>query len=216
MIQYFDNSLIIWLHSQRNIIETKCISMNQKLSSKLLFVTSNPNKALEARKILEKNGIYFKHISASYQEIQSSSLKTIAAESARYLYERLKTPLFLEDSGLFIEQLSGFPGPYSSFVYKTLGNSGVLKLMSTIANRTSRFESVVAYVESRDDIHLFSGIVSGKIANKERGKGWGFDPIFIPRNCDETYAEMGIESKQRVSHRYIAFAKFSNWFKNHC
>jgi XTP/dITP diphosphohydrolase len=190
--------------------------MNQKLSPKLLFVTSNRNKALEVRKILEKDRISFKHVNTSYQEIQASSLKTIAAESAKYLYKRLRTPLFLEDSGLFIEKLNGFPGPYSSFVYKTIGNSGVLKLMSNIANRTSRFESVVAYAESRDDIHLFSGIVLGKIANKKRGKGWGFDPIFIPRNYDETYAEMGIKSKQRVSHRYIAFTKFSNWFRNQC
>lgn len=189
--------------------------MNQKISSTLLFVTSNPNKALEVRKILNKNGISFQHIDTSYQEIQSSSLKTIAAESVRCLYERLKTPLFLEDSGLFIEPLSGFPGPYSSYVYKTIGNSGVLKLMSNIANRTSRFESVVAYAENDHDIHLFSGIVLGRIADKKRGKGWGFDPIFIPRNCDETYAEMGIESKQRVSHRYVAFTKFSKWFKTH-
>ncbi len=189
--------------------------MNQKTSSTLLFVTSNPNKALEVRKILNKNGISFQHMDASYQEIQSSSLKTIATESARCLYERLKTPLFLEDSGLFIERLSGFPGPYSSYVYKTIGNSGVLKLMSTIANRASRFESVVAYAENDNDIHLFSGIVLGRIADKKKGKGWGFDPIFIPRNCDETYAEMGIESKQGVSHRYVAFTKFSNWFKTH-
>lgn len=190
--------------------------MIHKISSKLIFVTSNPNKALEAKQILNKNGITFQHIDASYQEIQSSSLKTIATESARCLYERLKSPLFLEDSGLFIDQLNGFPGPYSSYVYKTIGNSGVLKLMSTIANRTSRFESVVAYAENPDDIHLFSGIVLGRIANEKRGKGWGFDPIFIPLDCDETYAEMGIESKQRVSHRYIAFAKFSNWYKTHC
>jgi XTP/dITP diphosphohydrolase len=85
--------------------------------------------------------------------------------------------------------------------------------MSNIGNRTSRFESVVAYAENHKNIHLFSGIVSGRIADKKRGKGWGFDPIFIPGNCDETYAEMGIESKQRVSHRYIAFTKFSDWFK---
>jgi XTP/dITP diphosphohydrolase len=187
--------------------------MNQKISSTLLFVTSNPNKALEVGKILKRNGISFQHKDTIYQEIQSSSLKTIATESARCLYERLKTPLFLEDSGLFVEQLNGFPGPYSSYIYKTIGNSGVLKLMSKVSDRTSRFESVVAYAENDNDIRLFSGIVLGRIADKKRGKGWGFDPIFIPRNCDETYAEMGIELKQLVSHRYIAFTKFSNWFK---
>jgi XTP/dITP diphosphohydrolase len=187
--------------------------MSRKISPTLLFVTSNPNKALEVRKILDKNGISFQHNDTAYKEIQSSSLKTIATESARCLYERLKTPLFVEDSGLFIETLGGFPGPYSSYVYKTIGNSGVLKLMSAVTDRTSRFESVVAYAENDNDIHLFSGIVLGRIADKKRGKGWGFDPIFIPRNFNETYAEMGIESKQRVSHRYVAFTKFSNWFK---
>ena len=189
--------------------------MNQKMSATLLFVTSNPNKALEVKKILNKNGINFQHRDASYQEIQSSSLKTIATESARCLYEQLKTPLFIEDSGLFIEQLGGFPGPYSSYILKTIGNSGVLKLMSNITNRSSKFESVVAYVENDKDIHLFPGIVLGKIADEQRGKGWGFDPIFIPEKYDETYAEMGTESKQQVSHRYLAFTKFSKWFKTH-
>ena len=189
--------------------------MIQKISSTLLFVTSNPNKALEVKKILNNYGINFQHMDASYQEIQSNSLKTIATESARCLYEQLKTPLFLEDSGLFIEQLGGFPGPYSSYILKTIGNSGVLKLMSNITNRSSKFESVVAYVENDKDIHLFSGIVLGKIANKQRGKGWGFDPIFIPGKYNETYAEMGIESKQQMSHRFIAFTNFSNWFKSH-
>ncbi len=177
----------------------------------LTFVTSNPNKVTEVRQILREFSIAFEHLNLKYPEIQSSSLRKIASVSARYLHKRLKRPLFIEDSGLFIDALGGFPGPYSSYAQKTIGNLGILKLMSNIRQRTARFESVIAYIGTGCDVRLFSGIAEGSISSEARGVRWGFDPIFIPHGSRQTFSEMGAEGKQKVSHRRIAVEKFGIW-----
>jgi XTP/dITP diphosphohydrolase len=177
----------------------------------LVFVTSNREKVIEAKMILDGYGISFKHLSLRYPEIQDGSLRKIALTSAISVHRRLRQPLFIEDSGLFIEALGGFPGPYSSYVQETIGNLGILKLMEGVRNRSSRFESVVAYVESPRKTHIFSGSVEGRISMEERGERWGFDPIFIPSGTDLTYAEMGVEVKQKFSHRAVALARFASW-----
>jgi XTP/dITP diphosphohydrolase len=83
--------------------------------------------------------------------------------------------------------------------------------MESVPCRGSRFESVVAYIKSVDDLHLFSGIVEGSISKKMKGKEWGFDPIFIPLGSTQTYAEMGIEAKQKLSHRRAAIERLAIW-----
>ncbi len=179
----------------------------------LVFVTSNPNKFMEVRRILEEYGITFERLDLRYPEIQSKSLRQIASTSANYLCERLKRPLFVEDSGLFIDALKGFPGPYSSYVQATIGNLGILKLMEGVQQRVSRFESVVAYVESVHETHLFMGVAEGSISTEAKGEKWGFDPIFIPLGSNQTYAEMGIVAKTRISHRRAAFGRFAEWIR---
>jgi len=171
---------------------------------------------MEARRILGGRGLTFRHLSLRYPEIQDISLRKIASSSARDLHRRLQRPLFIEDSGLFIEALRGFPGPYSSYVQETIGNQGILKLMEGIQERSSRFESVVAYVESAGKTHLFIGAADGTISTEIRGLRWGFDPIFIPHGANQTYAEMGVEAKQKVSHRSIALEKFATWIMERC
>ncbi|MBS7623107.1 XTP/dITP diphosphatase [Candidatus Bathyarchaeota archaeon] len=182
---------------------------------RLVFVTSNRDKVIEAKRILQACGVQFKHLSLRYPEIQDSSLRKIALTSAISVYRRLRQPLFTEDSGLFIEALGGFPGPYSSYVQETIGNIGILRLMEGVRNRSSRFESVVAYVESPRKNQVFTGSVEGRISIEERGSRWGFDPIFIPSGTDLTFAEMGPEAKQKLSHRAIALGKFASWLIEH-
>ena len=114
----------------------------------------------------------------------------------------------IEDDGLFINSLNGFPGPYSSFVFKTVGNEGILKLIRS--KRTATFQSVIAYCEKKDDVQLFKAEVNGKISQKLVGKKWGYDPIFIPEGQTKTYAQL--EEKNLISHRYLAIKKFANWY----
>ncbi|HDM60168.1 MAG TPA: non-canonical purine NTP pyrophosphatase, partial [Archaeoglobus veneficus] len=110
----------------------------------LTFVTSNEGKFREAEEIAARYGIKLKWKKMSYLEPQGSSLEEIAKLSAEALSKELKEPFFLEDSGLFVEALKGFPGPYSSYVFKTIGNEGIVKLMDGVENRKAYFLAVVA------------------------------------------------------------------------
>ena len=110
----------------------------------------------------------------------------------------------------FIDSLSGFPGPFSSYVFKTIGNNGILKLVGD--DRDAQFRAVIAYCDSNKKPILFESNVLGKISKNLQGNGWGYDPIFVPENQTKTYAELA--EKNKLSHRYESLKKFANWFNN--
>jgi XTP/dITP diphosphohydrolase len=176
----------------------------------VLFASSNRNKFNEAKKILSQRGIKLGFLKSTLEEIQSDSIEDIAKKKVSEAYNQCKKPVIVEDDGLFIESLNGFPGPYSSFVFKTIGNNGILKLVGK--NRTAKFHSTISYCNKKNKVKLFSANVNGKISKKIEGKGWGYDPIFIPSRNKNTYAM--IKNKNEISHRYLALRKFSNWFLN--
>ena len=167
----------------------------------ILFITGNKHKYGEVLPIADELG--FKVImKPGYKlEIQSNSLEEISLTAALEAYKYLKKPLMVEDAGLFINALNDFPGPYSSYVFKTLGCSGILKLMSGITTRNAIFRSVVTLIYPPFLI-IEQGECPGTIAGEKRGeKGFGFDPIFIPEGDNRTFAEMSIEEKNLYSHR---------------
>jgi XTP/dITP diphosphohydrolase len=178
------------------------------MSYDVLFVSSNKNKFNEAKNILSKNGINLGFFKSSLREIQAESIKEIAALKVDEAYRQCNKPVIVEDAGLFVESLNGFPGPFSSYVFKTIGNSGILRLVKT--NRKAKFQSVVAYCDNKFGVVLFDAKVEGKISKNSKGKGWGYDPIFIPNGQNKTYAMLS--NKNQISHRYKALKKFSNWF----
>lgn len=179
---------------------------------RLYLVTGNTNKLEEARAILEPYGIWLEKAPVEGKlEIQSDSLIDIALYAARDAYRRLRLPLIVDDSGLFIEALNGFPGPYSSYVYDKIGYQGILKLMESVRNREACFRTVAVLIHHAIE-EVFVGETCGVIAESPRGTGgFGFDPIFIPDGYTVTYAEMTLEEKNKVSHRYKAFSKLGEW-----
>ena len=180
---------------------------------KIVFATGNLNKVREVTQILESFKIDVEHVNLMLTEIQSNRLEEIAKASALEAADRVSKPVIVEDSGLFIKSLNGFPGPFSSYVQKTIGNEGILKLMRGIDDREASFKSVVAYCNGKRKALSFTGEVRGKISYEEEGKVWGFDPIFIPdQKGGETYAEMGPVEKSRISHRRRALEKFAKWY----
>jgi len=181
---------------------------------RIYFATSNKNKFNEASRILEKYGYELVLFSFEKKELQSTDLGEIALQSALIAYTYVNAPVVVEDSGLFIKALNGFPGPFSSYVYKTIGVRGVLKLMEGVTDRSAYFEAAVAIVMPPFE-RVFKGSVYGRIADSPRGTGgFGFDPIFIPENEDKTFAEMSVEEKNKYSHRARAFEKLGIWLKS--
>jgi XTP/dITP diphosphohydrolase len=143
-------------------------------------------------------------------EIQSDSLEEIAREKAKVAFAKVGRRVIVEDDGLFIDSLSGFPGQYSSFVFKTLGNDGILKLLAGSTKRSAYFLSMIAFYDGRI-LSISEGRVNGRITDRITEGGWGYDPIFVPDGTDLTFAELD-KSKNEYSHRKRALEKFAQWY----
>ena len=181
----------------------------------LKFVTGNENKFEEAREIGKSMGIEIEHEDLEYEEIQADTLEEVVKSSVQEVYEIVEEPCFVEDAGLFINCLNGFPGPYSSYVFKTLGNEGVLKIMNDRSDRSAEFRSVIGFCDSDGNLEIFRGRAEGKILKEEKGEeGFGYDPIFMPEGSEnESFAEMSVDMKNNFSHRSAAIEKFVKWYK---
>jgi XTP/dITP diphosphohydrolase len=180
---------------------------DMRQSFDLFFVSSNYHKYQEAKKILHSFGIRLGFFKYDLEEIQSSSLNEIASKKAVQAFQKCKKPIIVEDDGLFIDSLCGFPGPYSSYVFKSIGNKGILQLLKQ--NRKAKFVSIISFCDDKNS-KSFEAKIDGSISKTQNGKGWGYDPIFIPKNLNKTFAEL--VNKNELSHRYKALKKFSNWY----
>ncbi|MBO3757900.1 MAG: XTP/dITP diphosphatase [Thermoproteota archaeon] len=182
------------------------------MKAKLIFVTGNRGKFLEAKKILEDFGIELEQVDLDVTEPQADNLEEVVKKCAEEAFKVIKRSFIIEDSGLFINALNGFPGVYSSYVYKTIGYEGILKLLFGIVDRSAYFMTSLAYVELGGELKIFSGRVDGVITTEARGKNnFGFDPIFKPLGSNLTFAEMSIEEKNKFSHRAKALRAFVSW-----
>ena len=179
-------------------------------SSELFFTSSNENKFQEAERILSNLGIKLNFFKTILEEIQSDDLYEIARHKAINAYDLVQKPVIIEDDGLFIDSLNGFPGPYSSYVYDTIGNKGIMNLLENCETRDAKFVSIIAYCDESFYPKLFESSIPGKISSVIEKGGWGYDPIFIPDGESKTYAN--VSDKDKFSHRAAALTKFSSWF----
>jgi len=157
---------------------------------KLFFVTCNKGKFKEFKQILEPK-IKVEQLEIDYPELRSDDPQEIAKLAAKQLSDKLNKPIVVEDSGLFVKSLNGFPGTSSAYIHKRIGLKGIIKLMKGVKNRGAMYMSAVAYCEPKKPATGFLGTEKGKIAKKIKGKyGFGHDPIFIPEGSKKTYGEM--------------------------
>lgn len=179
----------------------------------VLFATSNRGKLQEAKQVLEPLGFEVKGYDGKGTEIQADTTAEVAAHTAREAARRAGEPVIVEDAGLFVEALKGFPGVYSAYALKTIGVAGVVTLLEGSRSRKARFISSVAYCEPGGEPRVFDGTVEGRISRGPRGaEGFGFDPIFIPRGKARTFGELTLEEKCAVSHRGKALRAFARWY----
>jgi XTP/dITP diphosphohydrolase len=191
------------------------------MSNSLLFATGNKKKIEEASAILQKE---IKQISQTLLNNtppeDGNSFEENAKIKANYVFEQTGQPCFAEDSGLCVEALNTAPGIYSARyagnnANDTENNNLLLKNLEGIPNRRAFFRAVVCYVDATG-VYFFEGNVHGHIAEKMSGEmGFGYDPLFIPKGFEQTFAELGKEVKNTMSHRKVALDKFSFFLQNH-
>jgi len=183
----------------------------------LYFITSNKGKVLEAKEKFSDLDIKIIQKNLGYPEIQTDTLEEVAIFGVDYLKERFDKPFILEDAGLFIDALDGFPGVYSAYVFYRIGCQGILTLIKDFddAKRKAAFKSVYAYSEPGKKPIIFLGECRGTISKEQLGKhGFGYDPIFIPDGRTKTFAQMDTNEKNQYSHRGKSLEKLKNYFKN--
>lgn len=181
---------------------------------KIYFITSNHHKYEEAKKIFDEYGFELLYLKYSLPEYQSQYLKESIIWKAYEGFKILNSLFIVEDAGLFINALNGFPGVYSSYVFRTLGVDGILKLMNGIKNRRAYFEACGVLSLGNHIFKVFCERTYGLISYEKKGSGgFGYDPIFIPEGSTKTFAEMDIDEKNRYSHRGKLFRKIATYLE---
>lgn len=193
----------------------------------LVFASNNAHKLSEVRAILD--GLFeiksLKEIGCD-ADIPETGLtfRENALQKAQYVKEHFGYDCFADDSGLQVEALAGEPGVYSARYAVINGQSidegkdeanmnVLLGKLAGIANRTACFRTSIALILD-GDIHYFDGTVSGYIIDEKRGNGgFGYDPIFVPEGYDKTFAELGNDVKNGISHRARAVSKLAEFLK---
>lgn len=174
---------------------------------KITFVTSNVHKAREAADIF--SGIAeVEHVELECPEVRNESVAEVAKGKAAYAYSILGRPVITDDTGLFVSALNGFPGSCAAYVQKTIGNEGILHLLSDKTDRSAWFETGIAYADA-EGISVFVGRIDGTIVSPRGSQGFGYDPIFSV--AGKTLAEMNAEEKNAISHRSRGLLALREW-----
>lgn len=197
---------------------------------KIVFATNNKNKLSEIREIL---GSSFEVMSLAdigcHEDIPETgdTLLDNAIQKSRYVFEKYGYDCFADDTGLEVDALDGEPGVHSARYAEGTdhdSNANMDKLLRKLGDntqRTARFRTVISLLQKQESgdgagegsvLHIFEGKVEGSIINEKRGaEGFGYDPIFMPEGYDKTFAELGLDVKNQISHRARAVKKLADY-----
>ena len=191
------------------------------MSKKLVVATNNAHKLEEISAILgtEMELLSLKDIQCEADIPETAdTLEGNARQKARYIYENYQMDCFADDTGLEVESLNGAPGVFSA---RYAGNghdseANMQKLLHELKgkeNRKAQFRTAICLIMEGKE-YLFEGIVKGEIIEEKRGgAGFGYDPIFVPEGFDKTFAELGNDIKNTISHRALAVEKLCRFLK---
>jgi len=175
------------------------------------FVTGNKNKLREAREILD---IEIESADAGeLDELQTISVEEVIRHKAEEASKKIQSPFLVEDSGLVFDAWNGMPGALVKWFEKSVGNEGILKMLSSEKNRKATAQCFIAFHDGTS-LQIVKGEINGHISETVRGNsGFGWDQIFMPEGHERTFAEMSPEEKNSMSHRKRAFENLKNLFQ---
>lgn len=193
------------------------------MKKRLVFATNNAHKLEEIRAILGNSieilSLADIHCHADIPET-ADTLEGNARQKSRYVYEHYGLDCFADDTGLEVESLGGAPGVYSARYADGQGHDSqanmnkLLKEMEEKNDRKAQFRTIISLIEKGEE-RQFEGIVKGQITREKRGEsGFGYDPIFQPDGYETTFAELGSDIKNRISHRARAVAALCDYLRN--
>lgn len=189
---------------------------------KLIFATNNLHKIQEVRNLVNKNIHLISLEEAGFKDEIPEDFETLeknSSQKAWHIYTCLQMNCFADDTGLEVEALNNAPGVYSAR-YSRMDNSiynsmdivegNICKLLDKlrdVKNRRAMFRTVITLILSGME-YQFEGVIIGSILEEKRGReGFGYDPVFLPDGFSKSFAEMKMEEKNRISHRYKAISE---------
>ena len=181
---------------------------------KLILSSGNPHKVDELKKILANLEIQV----LTKDEVGQGDLDVIedgdtleanALKKARALAEKVEGIVLADDTGLFVDALNGEPGVYSARYAgeECSYQANNIKLLGALAGvapekRTARFKTVIALIDEKGAEYIIEGVCEGRILDEKKGSaGFGYDPLFLPEGYEQTFAELGEDIKNKISHR---------------
>lgn len=177
---------------------------------RLTFITGNPGKAAQLSRHLAYE---VDHKKLDVHEIQSLNLEEVAIHKSKEAYKLMGTPVLVEDTALTFKALGSLPGPFIKWFLESLGNDGMAKLLDGYSDRSALAEVCFALCDEHG-VQTFTGTTEGTVAPESRGeKGFGWDPIFIPKGHTETWGEMDIDQQRDTSMRRIALKKLQAYLE---
>jgi XTP/dITP diphosphohydrolase len=188
----------------------------------IIFATQNPNKVIEIQNQIGELHAIQSLLDLNYLEELEETQETLegnALQKARFVYQKFGKACFADDTGLEIESLNGEPGVYSARYggpEKSFEKNMdlVLSKLAGKENRNAQFRTVVALIDENGEEHLFEGVCKGEILKKKIGEeGFGYDPIFRPEGYQETFAQLSMETKNKISHRGLAVGRLIKFLK---
>ncbi len=192
---------------------------------KIVFATNNKHKLEEIKDILGKD---FEIVSLDeigcHEDIPETglTLEENARQKSSYIVEHYNHDCFADDTGLEVDALNGEPGVHSARYAEGTDHDSeanmrkLLSKMSNVKDRTARFRTVISLIINGVE-YQFEGRVEGRIATEKHGtEGFGYDPIFIPEGYDKSFAELGEEVKNQISHRARAVKKLAEYLSSSC
>jgi non-canonical purine NTP pyrophosphatase (RdgB/HAM1 family) len=179
--------------------------------NKLYFITGNKTKFEEAKEIL--GDFELEQFDVDLPEIQEIDSRAVVKAKLEAALEHHAGPFIVDDVSVRCEALNGLPGPLIRWFLKSFSLEELHSILERLGNTRTEVSLLIGYAKNRDDVHFFEGVVRGKIV-APRGEYFGWDPIFQPDGSDKTYAEMGREEKNKLSHRRLALDKLKEFLEN--
>lgn len=183
----------------------------------LIFATGNRHKAIEVQNFLGEGFALrcLKDVGITEDIPENEpTLEGNALQKAKYVFDRTGQSCFADDTGLEVDALGGAPGVHTARYAGDECSSEknmdlLLRNLQGVSNRSARFRTVIAYIDSSGATHFFEGVVKGSIVEERSGtEGFGYDPIFRPSGYAQTFAQLSLNDKNKISHRARAMQKF--------
>lgn len=170
-----------------------------------VLVSGNRSKLLEARRLFP----HLETLEIDLPEIQSLDLDEVLRHKGRAANERVGGPIVVEETGLELEALGGFPGPLVKWMLQSVGPEGLARIVSSEGSQGARAACALLYLDGEREV-IAHGSTTGRLVLPARGdQGFGWDPVFQPDESNRTYGEMTPDEKDGISHRGRAWRAFA-------